>query len=157
MKNRYPLKYVILTFNNLGNYKVGFNPSTDAYGYIPALAYLVSEKTSYYDFGKESKSYEVVLPFNGIKDKEMRHPIFNEKGECTNSVKVNEVYDSIYDAREVCSRLNDMIKDRISNNIGENNSIKLNDFEIRLSELEEIDSELFHKSRDIIKKMRISK
>ena len=157
MNNRYPLKYVILTFNNLGNYKVGFNPSIDAYGYIPALAYLVSEKTSYYDFGKESKSYKVVLPFNGIKDKEMRYPIFNEKGECTNSVKVNEVYDSIYDAREVCSRLNDMIKGRISNNIGENNSIKLNDFEIRLSELEEIDSELFHKSSEMIKRMRISK
>lgn len=151
--NNYPLRYVILTFNKIGNYKVGVKTDKDTVGYIVSPAFLVSEKINYYKDGSSKNTYDVVLPIRSPRQSEIEYPKCDEFGNVINTCEVNLVFKRLSDAKSWCFELNDSLKDRISSceidedYYGFDVEKDLSDFNAEQINLYEYERELFHKTR----------
>ena len=151
--NNYPLRYVILTFNKMGNYKVGVQTAFDTVGYIVSPAFLVSERTNYFEDGTSKKYYDVVLPIRSPRQLQIEYPERDEFGRTMNTYQVDNAFKQLSDAKSYCFELNDSLKDRISScendesYYGFDVERDLSDFNAEQINLYEYERELFHKTR----------
>ncbi len=148
------LKYVILTFLNYGGYVVGetsFKDRNDIIGYIVSPAFLIN---------REKEEAEVVLPYRSVLDKEMIIPSF-ENGKCLNSYRVNKIFDSFFEAQNYKEYINDKLIEEVATNIYLE-CMKKNVYRYIIEEkessiendlllLDEIEFELFNKSKNILR------
>ena len=105
MKNNYPIKYAVIPMIEQVGWLHGMNELEREYGtvcYIVSKCYLVEESKKYKADGSVRVKYHVVCPYQYDEFYEWKRvePTFNiMHGQCTNDIVVDEVYDSLEDAR----------------------------------------------------------
>ena len=105
MKNNYPIKYAVIPMIEQVGWSHGINELEREYGtvcYIVSKCYLVEESKKYNADGSVRVKYHVVCPYQYDEFYEWNRvePTFNiMHGQCTNDIVVDEVYDSLEDAR----------------------------------------------------------
>lgn len=105
MKNNYPIKYAVIPMIEQIGWSHGMHELEREYGtvcYIVSRCYLVEESKKYKADGSVIVKYHVVCPYqyNEFYEWNRVEPTFNiMHGQCTNDIVVDEVYDSLKDAR----------------------------------------------------------
>ena len=105
MKNNYPIKYAVIPMIEQIGWSHGLNELEREYGivcYIVSKCYLVEETKKYKADGTVRVKYHVVCPYEYDEYYKWNRvePTFNiMHGQCTNDIVVDEVYDSLEDAR----------------------------------------------------------
>ena len=106
MKNNYPIKYALIPMIEQVGWVSGLNELEREYDvvcYIVSKCYLIDEVKKYHLDGSYDISYNVVCPYqryDSFDTYNIEEPSFNyNSGYCTNSTKVNEIFNSIEEAR----------------------------------------------------------
>lgn len=116
MKNNYPIKYALMPIIKQNGWSIGLNELERKYAvscYIVSKCYVVGENKKYYQDGTFKIKYSVVFVYE--KDDYNRYlervePEFNLiNEECTNSLFVDEVFESYEDAKVVAQEKNEEI------------------------------------------------
>lgn len=126
----YPIKYAIMPVTNYAE-----NDGL-IFGYIVTKAYVVSETIRYLP-NTIKKSYNVVYPVKGLKSsvimKDLRKPEFDQSGICINSEHNNNVFDTFYEAKNVCTEMNNtLFRNNITNYTELTN--RMQEFELKVLE-----------------------
>ena len=99
----YPIKYAVMPVTNYAK-----NDSL-ILGYIVTKAYIVKE-TNFYTPNGIKTVYDVVYPVKGLKSAEvmqdLRIPEFDYTGMCINAEHNNNVFDTMDEAKKVCTDMN---------------------------------------------------
>ncbi len=111
---KYPIKYAVMPVkeNDCSYGKLGQECRVVAN--IVSKCYVVSEKKLYLGDGNYKTLYEVVFPYKKVCTEIEVHsehsiPEFNIYSECTNSICVNQLFDSYSDTLTVVNKLNEDI------------------------------------------------
>ena len=105
MKNNYPIKYAVIPMIEQIGWSHGMHELERKYGtvcYIVSKCYLVEESKKYKADGSVRVKYHVVCPYEYDEYYKWNRvePTFNiMHGQCINDIVVDEVYDSLEDAR----------------------------------------------------------
>ena len=115
MKINYPIKYAAMPIIEQVGWSNGFHEQERKYDivcYIVSKCYLISDLTKYNEDGSSLKEYEVVFPYQLINDSKWQRciPTFNLiNANCTNSNKVDMLFDSYEEALNYVSFKNEKL------------------------------------------------
>lgn len=115
MKINYPVKYAAMPIIEQVDWSHGLHDLEREYGivcYIVSKCYLVNECKHYKKNGYVEKEYDVVFPYQHDQFNRWKReiPTYNcMNGYCTNSNKVDEIFDKYEDALNYAKKKNDKI------------------------------------------------
>ena len=147
-KLNYPVKYAILEMTEPVNWIKSGNYKTVAY--VVSKVYVTKEIIEYSSNGQSMKFYQVVFPF---KDKDNLNingevPSYNFYGECLNEIKVDRLFDTFEEAKDIAFNLNEELRAKSIVIIFSNKNWKekyeqdKKEFDIRLAEYEQFEKKL---------------
>ena len=114
MKNNYPIKYASMPIYEQTGWTHGLNTferNYDIVAYIVSKCYLISERKEYGRDGKIKNKYEVVFPYsnsvsNYYNEYKRREPEYDCAHECSNSITINNIFDTYEKVNEEVQKLN---------------------------------------------------
>ena len=114
MKINYPIKYAAMPIIEQVGWSHGLHELEREYDvvcYIVSKCYLISDLTKYTEDGKSVKQYEVVFPYQpGEFDRWKRvFPTYNACGYCSDSNKVDVIFDSYEEALKYATEKNEKL------------------------------------------------
>ena len=161
MKNNYPIKYAVIPIEEQIGWVPGLNELEREYGtvcYIVSKCYLVNDNKKYEKDGSITQKYYVVCPY--YKDEYLtwhrQEPSFNYiSNTCYNSIKVNNIFDNLEDAKKYKDDLNDeLLTKKISylpvKNLKEKIIETKKEFNKLLSHYNKLEEEIENQTQDLI-------
>lgn len=114
---KYPIKYAVMPIEEQVGWSHGLNELEPEYGVVAnivAKCYVIGERKKYFSDGTLEIKYEVVFLYNkrytSYNDEfKPTIPEFNANFECSNSIFVNQVFNSLEEAIIVANQANDKI------------------------------------------------
>lgn len=117
MKYNYPVKYAAMPIIEQIGWSHGLHElerNYDVVCYIVSKCYLLSDKTKYKENGRSVKEYEVMFPYQRVKNYTWERviPEFGPTNHAYNSDFVEEVFDNYEDALEIVTQKNKELCDK---------------------------------------------
>lgn len=158
----YPVKYAAMPIIEQVGWTHGLNElerNYDVVCYIISKCYLLNDSTKYKEDGQVVKDYEVVFPYQrvdyGIWERTI--PSFNlyDDDYCTNSNKVDFVFNSYEEALKYTTIKNDELRKKAyvylpySEDIAEKIQEKKDEFDDKLSKYKMLEQHIFFHTNDL--------
>ena len=162
MKINYPIKYAAMPIIEQVGWVPGLHEMERDYDvvcYIVSKCYLISDLIKYKEDGNAVREYEVVFPykpgeFNRWQRVAPQYNLIN--GYSTNSIKVNEVFDSYEEALNYATGKNEKLCEKswvylpYSRDVVEKIQEKKDEFETRLAEYKKLEEQILFNTNDMI-------
>lgn len=161
MKINYPVKYAAMPIIE----QVGWSPGLhdlereyDVVCFIVSKCYLIKECKNYKENGHVVKEYEVVFPYHheSFNRYERENPTYNIYGPCTNSNKVDEIFESYEEALNYVTIKNNELGKKTwvylpySENYMKKVQAKKDEFNLRLSKYKLLEQQILLSTEDMV-------
>ena len=160
MENNYPIKYAAMPIIEQVGFTYGINELEREYDivcYIVSKCHLISNLTKYKKDGSTILEHEVVFPYRLSDFSKWKRvfPEYNLYGQCTNSIKVDKMFDSYEDALKYVLDKNEKLCEKaytylpFSKDLVDEIKSKKNEFGIKLKEYKILEEQILLNTNDM--------